>query len=367
LIKYGDSVSYKINPFLFFLIKKGKIICWDYKNHQQFEIEKQYHQRLLDISKLNTISDFSDEIDSELYAANVLIESDQPQSHWGWDEMSKIFHVGTQDIPLAFSTEDYHEHVKYHLDFSERKKSNITHHEKDINIDTIALPEPNFSLLQGINFLDVLLKRRTTREFNNTQIPLEIFSLLLYLSFGVTEKKWDDLEELNILSPGFKKTSPSGGALHPSEAYLVVLNVESIKNGIYHYLSNSHRLELMTEINFSEKLGHLLCGQMFAKNLSLGIFITSNLSKCWEKYRHSRAYRIALFDIGHLSQTFLLSATSLGLNTWLTGAFLDTEIRTILKISEPSEYPMFFVGVGYGNQHSLDSEARKILKEKYDK
>ncbi|MDF5808502.1 hypothetical protein P4123_14470 [Pseudomonas aeruginosa] len=40
-----------------------------------------------------------------------------------------------------------------------------------------------------------------------------------------------------------RKTSPSGGSLHPVEVYPIVLNVDGIERGIYHYSVRRHGLE----------------------------------------------------------------------------------------------------------------------------
>src|SRR3546814_6647107 len=46
--------------------------------------------------------------------------------------------------------------------------------------------------------------------------------------------------------PGFdvyKRTSPSGGALHPTECWLIVQRVEGIAPGLYRYRIDGHALE----------------------------------------------------------------------------------------------------------------------------
>jgi len=59
-----SSTIGKVNPFLFFLIREGKIIAWDYKSHQQYELEKDYFVRLLELSHGSVIDRII--IDNEL-------------------------------------------------------------------------------------------------------------------------------------------------------------------------------------------------------------------------------------------------------------------------------------------------------------
>ncbi|WP_454738973.1 SagB family peptide dehydrogenase [Cupriavidus necator] len=117
-----------------------------------------------------------------------------------------------------------------------------------------------------------------------------------------------DLEELGLMPVGYRRTSPSGGSLHPSEAYLVAMNVDGINPGVYHYRSHKHELSVIHDSFEKALLGRLLCAQTFANDLSFGVFVTSRFDKLWWKYPHSRAYRVALLDIGCLAQTSVLHA-----------------------------------------------------------
>ena len=160
-----------------------------------------------------------------------------------------------------------------------------------------------------------------------------------------------------------RKSSPSAGGVHASEAYVLAMNVTGIPKGIYHYRSHQHILSCVSSDLEVSHLGRLLAGQEFAEDLSLGIFITSRFDKLWDKYHHSRAYRVALLDIGHLSQTFQLCATAIGLECWLTGLFLDTEVNQLLHIDNTSEQAMFFVGAGKGKRQMLDEKTLACLTE----
>ncbi len=110
-------------------------------------------------------------------------------------------------------------------------------------------------------------------------------------------------------------------------------------------------------------LGHLLAGQHFINNLPLGLFITARFDKLWWKYEHSRAYRMAFVEAGHLSQTFQLVATALGLGTWLTGAFADRQVEALLKLEGSAEQPLFFVGCGASDGQAMCQEMRDLLLE----
>ncbi len=109
--------------------------------------------------------------------------------------------------------------------------------------------------------------------------------------------------------------------MHPSEPYVVIMNVAGLDPGVYHYRSDRHELIRIGEPIVNGDLGGLLCGQSFADNLAYGVFLTTRFDKMWWKYPHSRAYRVALLDIGCLIQTFQLVNTALDIQSWRQATF----------------------------------------------
>lgn len=347
-----------LNPFLFLLIDNGQVILWDYKHHQQFEIASSYLERLLAISR----GDESDNIiDEELLKANIISFVDHDTA-WGWDHLSKIFHIGTQNIPIAHDLHNDKQAFKDYIEFCENAYPTIPVYQTEKNGEKIILPEPDFSLLSNMEFLAVLKNRKTSRSFNAAPVSLKVISTLLYLVFGNIHGDWSDLAEYGLEQLGVRKSSPSAGALHSSEAYLVAVHVEELSAGIYHYQSHNHTLSVVDKNDMSSVLGYLLAGQHFAEKLSAGIFISARFEKNWHKYKHSKGYHHILLDIGHLSQTFQLCVTAMGFQTWLSAAFLDDEVVQLLKLQKTTEYPMFFVGMGQGDGHSLSQEMRQHLQ-----
>src|SRR5690606_27433667 len=87
---------------------------------------------------------------------------------------------------------------------------------------------------------DALLDRRNScRNFDTGKtLPQQQVSRLMERVFGARGEAHaaDDFDVV-------KKTSPSGGALHPAEAYLVVQRVEGIPYGLYHYRAGDHALQ----------------------------------------------------------------------------------------------------------------------------
>src|SRR5688572_33185703 len=78
-------------------------------------------------------------------------------------------------------------------------------------------------------FRDVLEGRRTWRRFARRPLDLQSLGTLFDLTFRV--KEWMTVEGQGRVP---LKTSPSGGARHPLEAYVLALNVRGLARGLYH-------------------------------------------------------------------------------------------------------------------------------------
>ena len=205
--------------------------------------------------------------------------------------------------------------------------------------------------------------RKTSREFYGEPVTLLELSTILHASFGLINGTWNELEENNLKAVALHKASPSGGGLHPEEAYVVVYRVEGLDPGIYYYQVRDHKLTLLKVGDFEKEVIAINFNQFYAKGTAFGIFITARFDKTWWKYSHSRAYRVVLLDIGHVSQTFLLCATALGLNTWLTAAFKDDELHRLLGIDGINEGAIFYVAAGKGSNKAIPEKMLQYLRD----
>jgi SagB-type dehydrogenase family enzyme len=144
----------------------------------------------------------------------------------------------------------------------------------------------------------------------------------------------------------FHKTSPSGGARHPGEVYLLPLRVAGLARGIYHYDGLRHRLSRLRSFGSVNRIVEYAAGQDFLANASALFIMTAVFPRVLWKYRFSRAYRIVLLDAGHLCQTFCLVATWLGLAPFCTAAFRDTALEKLIGVDGIRESAIYIAGVG---------------------
>ena len=190
-------------------------------------------------------------------------------------------------------------------------------------------------------FIRVLMARKTHRRFSRGKLPLETVSELLRLVWGVTgyiySRRFGKL---------LHKTSPSAGARHPGEVYLMALRVKGLRQGLYHYHPARHCLEAVNT-NATRSKAFLYCArQNFAKNAGALFLMTAVFRRTMWKYHLARAYRVVLLDAGHLCQTFCLVATWLGLAPFCTAALKDTLIEKDLGIDGIRESVLYVAGVG---------------------
>jgi len=190
-------------------------------------------------------------------------------------------------------------------------------------------------------FARTLLQRRTWRQFRRHPIALSAFSTLLGLSAGV--QMW--LADRNGGRVALK-TSPSGGARHSIEVYPLVLNVAGLGRGLYHYAWDTHELELIDETLSSRPIERYLPQQPWFSGAAVVVLFTAVFPRVQWRYSHARAYRTALIEVGHVWQSFCLTATSLGLAPFSSMALADSRIDADLKLDGIRESVLYAAGVG---------------------
>jgi SagB-type dehydrogenase family enzyme len=198
-------------------------------------------------------------------------------------------------------------------------------------------------------FFQTLHARRTRREFSKAPVALASVSTLLQTTWGV--QAYIDTDDFGPLP---LKTSPSGGARHPIEVYLMALRVTGLDPGLYHYDAREHALERISS-RATRQMARTYCADQPYVARSAALFImTGVFARSMWKYRHPRAYRVVLLDAGHLGQTFCLTATRLGLAPFSTAALKDTLIEQGLGIDGISESVLYVTGVGMPAGDSVD-------------
>jgi SagB-type dehydrogenase family enzyme len=200
----------------------------------------------------------------------------------------------------------------------------------------VRLPAPS---LDG-PFAETLLNRRTWRRYSAAPVEIEELATILGLSAGVQHWARTPAGEVPF------KTSPSGGARHPIECYVVIRDVRGMKPGIYHYACDSHVLERVRgRVSLARMKAYVPRSEYFARASAM-VFFTAVFERQLWRYPYSRAYRAALIEAGHVCQTFLLTATALGLAPYCVMGLADSVIEKDLGLDGITESVLYCAGVG---------------------
>ena len=262
-----------------------------------------------------------------------LISADEPLPWpWAsWTPEAAFFHFGTRatkfqtDAPLR--------------DRQLRRKSLTMPPPPPVKVlegETTPLPPAVKSLGQ---LRAALHDRRTWRNFARAAVPLEKVATALQLTFGV--QRWATVAGQGRV---VLKTSPSAGARHPIEAYVIAARVSGLPAGVYHYDAGAHTLVAVG--HGGRPLSSLLAGQEYFSGAAFVVVMAAVFARSMWKYPSSRAYRSILIDAGHLGQTFCLVTTALGLGPFCTMAFRESDLDKVIGVDGVRESAMYVVGAG---------------------
>ncbi len=248
-----------------------------------------------------------------------------------WNPEAGFFHTATKDVRYVSARE-----AATRARAQKRRVPMPPPVKHYVGKPVVPLPKPQ----SGDEFSRILLARRTWRRFSSSPVRVAELSTLLGLTAGVHQWISVDGRELPL------KTSPSGGARHPIECYVVVRHVDGLRRGLYHYAGARHALVRIgpgrSAANIRAYLPH---SGYFAGASALVLFTAVFERQLW-RYPYSRAYRAALIEAGHVCQTFCLTATALGLAPFSVMALADSLIERDLAIDGITETVLYAAGVG---------------------
>ncbi len=190
-----------------------------------------------------------------------------------------------------------------------------------------------------------LLARRTVRRFSTQDVRQESLARIVQGTWGQTG--WLDAGILGRLPA---KTSPSAGARHPIECYVIAWKVRGLRPGLYHYEVRSSSLERLRSGDFRREAAMMAGGQAWVGQAAFLCIMTAVTDRVFWKYASADAYRLFFLDAGHLAQTFVLLATAAGLGAFTTAAMSERRIEKALAIDGIHEFPVYLCGAGVPRQ-----------------
>lgn len=314
---------------------------------------------IIDLAKLGAVI-----CDSAEAWATELRNEESRLAQIGWHPAAALYHASTQWRSVLGDEGD-----RDHDGTAQRKRL-------DDLVSTHGPPPPHFHRRADAQaryklptndladaFGQVLRDRRTTRHFDlGAELELADFTRVLHGTFGAI-----GTEQLAPEAVALKRTSASAGALHPIEAYPLVMRVAGLAPGLYHYESSSHSLALIKPLSEAEArtvTAALTIGQTYFADAHALVFHVARLDRHYWKYRrHPKAYKAVLLDSGHLSQTFYLLAAERRLGAFFTAAINDADVATLLKLDPLSEIAIGANGIGVPD---VQKNQLHLRPERYD-
>jgi SagB-type dehydrogenase family enzyme len=257
---------------------------------------------------------------------------DAALTRWGtWNPAAGFFHLATKNVQFASAEVDQHA-----VSCAKARSVPVPPSLKTSRAQGIRLPR---GATAGA-LPKVLLERRTWRRFGAGEIPLADVATLLQLTWGV--QRWLEVPGVSRFA---LKTSPSGGARHSVEVYVLVRAVTGLRRGLYHYNPDTHRLTPVKQRG-PRRISDYLPGQEWYDAASAVMLMTSVFERVQWRYQYARAYRAIMAEAGHLCQTFCLVGTWLGLAPFCTMALADSRIERDLGVDGVSESVIYAAGIG---------------------
>ncbi|MGD9489804.1 MAG: SagB/ThcOx family dehydrogenase [Calditrichaceae bacterium] len=203
------------------------------------------------------------------------------------------------------------------------------------NAMEIKLPDPNQSKLKDKNFLEVILKRESIRNYSNKAISLQDLSTLLYFSAGTRENKTQR-----------KRNVPTGGNLNSTDIYFFSMNVEGLEKGLYYYNFINHTLNPVFISDFEREIKKNIIYQPELASCPLLIIFVANMERVKSKYG-MRALRIVHIDCGALMQNLYLVSEVLNLGSCAIGGVVEHKIELILDINGIDQFVLLAHSIGH--------------------
>ncbi|HUL31306.1 MAG TPA: SagB/ThcOx family dehydrogenase [Thermodesulfobacteriota bacterium] len=185
----------------------------------------------------------------------------------------------------------------------------------------ILLPKPQLD--GGRPLMQVLKDRRSSREFGQEKVPIQVLSNLLWAAFGI-----------NGPDPG-KRTAPS--ARHWQETDIYVATSE----GLYLYDAKAHQLNLLQKADIRAITGT----QPYVKEAPINLVYVVDYAKTGKAAEEERQL-FCPADVGFISENVYLFCASEGLATVVRGLIDRPALAKAMQL-RPDQKIILSQSIGY--------------------
>jgi SagB-type dehydrogenase family enzyme len=255
---------------------------------------------------------------------------------WKQNLASAQYHLATRDIRFLKTAAAMDRFLEARLR-ADRRPARFKRYQSAVRRGLPRLPAPQ----DARELKRVLLSRRTVRQFSRKSVSFTDLAFVVRGTWGRTG--WRDGGPMGRLAT---KTSPSAGALHPIECYVMAWNVRGLAPGLYHYDVAADELRRLRSGDLCAAAVKAASGQRWVGRAAFLCVMTAVFERTLWKYELENAYRVLWLDAGHLAQTFCLLATARGLGPFTTAAIQDSFIEKLIGLDGIREFPVYLCGAG---------------------
>jgi len=221
----------------------------------------------------------------------------QPNPYRIFDEIEKI------PLPLDLSSVN----TTYNALYSQTYKSKNSIQKNTFRGDTVHVNKK----------IDEKIK-----DLEPHSINIDSLGILLGLSMGLSAHKEYMGDRWSL------RCNPSSGNLHPTEAYLISQSINGLKDGVYHYLSESHSLQ------------HRMISENKSQNRETPLLLLALSSISWrEAWKYGeRAFRYCHLDVGHALAAINYAAACLGWEVKILNSWSSNNIARVCGFDRTEDY-----------------------------
>ena len=187
-------------------------------------------------------------------------------------------------------------------------------------------------------FLDLVNSRKSRRKYTDDPLLLKELSFLLWCTQGV--------KRVLKSGVGVKRTVPSAGAKSPFETYLAVNRVEGLEPGLYRYISFTHQLMFIKQIDDAEnKMGELAFNQNFVGRAPVIFYWTAVPYRT--EWRYSiLSHKFIAVDLGIVCQNLYMACEAINLGTVAIGYYEQNKLDELFELNSEEEFMILLAPVG---------------------
>jgi SagB-type dehydrogenase family enzyme len=262
-------------------------------------------------------------------------------------DLCEIFHANSKMTPYS------EQHVGIRTvqmvnDITVERRTSQPYKEYGVSIPSYKLvPKEEFKN-PAANLFDIIARRRTIRQYADKKITLADLSRLLYYTYGISgnvQLAQGTIQDLRVIS--------SGGGLYPLEVYLMVIDVEKLPRGIYHYNVRKHSLELIKKGFAINDILPYLPGLIPYQTRTVKLFVA--LSAIFRRTTHkygARGYRYVCFEAGTFMGHLQLVAEALNMGSVQVAGYYDDVLNNMLGLDGVNEASLNLCALGYKKEEA---------------